>query len=114
MFAGIITDVGKARQSGALGGEAPVLVRMQALDPRADVPGAGAGDDRGTCAMLSPDLTSSAVWRRQARSPCANMGLVPLTLFAPGHSRIILLTNSARFKVVGLAPMARPSPARTN
>ncbi len=102
---------------GDLAGEDPVLVRMHALDPMLDVVGLGApgraaefgdamrliaAEGRGALVLLR-DTTMTLV-TEDAVSPqtLRQYGLGAQILSSLGLSRLILLTNSAQPKVVGL------------
>ena len=102
---------------GDVSGEDPVLVRMHALDPKLDVLGLGpegrtrefgeamkrvAAEGRGVLVLLRD--TTMKMHSEDAASPrtLRQYGLGAQILSSLGLSRLILLTNSAKPKVVGL------------
>ena len=102
---------------GDLDGDAPVLVRMHALDPMLDVVGLGASgrarefsqamkiiaaEGRGVLVLLRD--TTMKLHADDAASPrtLRQYGLGAQILSSLGLSRLVLLTNSARPRVVGL------------
>ncbi|MHA6325394.1 3,4-dihydroxy-2-butanone-4-phosphate synthase [Roseivivax sp. CAU 1753] len=102
---------------GDISGEAPVLVRMHALDPMLDVVGAGpakradefrdamrtvAEEGRGAVVLLRD--TSMKIGNAAEVSPSTlrQYGLGAQILSSLGLSKLVLLTNSPTPKVVGL------------
>ena len=102
---------------GDISGEAPVLVRMHALDPLLDVVGLGAPgrstefgqamkviaeEGRGVLVLLRD--TTMKLHAEDIATPrtLRQYGLGAQILSSLGLSRLILLTNSARPRVVGL------------
>lgn len=102
---------------GDISGEAPVLVRMHGLDPMLDVVGLGgtgraaefgqamnliAKEGRGVLVLLRD--TTMKLQTEDAASPqtLRQYGLGAQILSSLGLSKLILLTNSAKPKVVGL------------
>jgi len=102
---------------GDVGGDAPTLVRMHALDPKLDVLGLGprgrsqefgramdiiATEGRGVLVLLRD--TTMKMQTDEAAGPrtLRQYGLGAQILSSLGLSRLILLTNSARPRVVGL------------
>jgi 3,4-dihydroxy 2-butanone 4-phosphate synthase / GTP cyclohydrolase II len=101
---------------GDLAGPEPVLVRMHALDPLLDVVGAGpkgrAGEFGAAMRMIADKGRGALVLLRDTHMKIAGGELSPQTLrkyglgaqilSSLGLSRIILLTNSPKPKVIGL------------
>jgi 3,4-dihydroxy 2-butanone 4-phosphate synthase/GTP cyclohydrolase II len=102
---------------GDLTGDAPVLTRMHALDPMLDVVGLGgpgrasefgqamrviAAEGRGVLVLLRD--TTMKLQAEDAASPqtLRQYGLGAQILSSLGLSKLVLLTNSAKPKVVGL------------
>lgn len=102
---------------GDLSADGPVLVRMHALDPLLDVLGLGAagrasefsramqviaGEGRGVLVLLRD--TTMKLHPEDAASPrtLRQYGLGAQILSSLGLSRLVLLTNSAKPRVVGL------------
>ncbi|MEM1363824.1 MAG: 3,4-dihydroxy-2-butanone-4-phosphate synthase [Pseudomonadota bacterium] len=101
---------------GDLSGEAPVLVRMHALDPMLDIVGTGgpsrttefgkameliAAEGRGALVLLR-DTTLKLLGEDVSPHTLRRYGLGAQILSSLGLSRLILLTNSPKPKVVGL------------
>ncbi|MCT4683604.1 MAG: 3,4-dihydroxy-2-butanone-4-phosphate synthase [Roseicyclus sp.] len=102
---------------GDIGGDAPVLVRMHAMDPLLDVVGAGpkgragefgdamrliAEEGRGVLVLLRDLTMKLAAGDEVSPQTLRQYGLGAQILSSLGISDMILLTNSPRPKVVGL------------
>ncbi|EBA09212.1 3,4-dihydroxy-2-butanone-4-phosphate synthase [Sagittula stellata] len=102
---------------GDLSDDAPVLVRMHALDPMLDVVGAGlkgradefrtamnavAEEGRGVVVLLRDTSTKLDVGEEVSPKTLRQYGLGAQILSSLGLSKLILLTNSPKPKVVGL------------
>ncbi|MBF9060667.1 3,4-dihydroxy-2-butanone-4-phosphate synthase [Rhodobacterales bacterium HKCCSP123] len=102
---------------GDISGDAPVLVRMHAMDPLLDVVGAGpkgragefgdamrliAGEGRGVLVLLRDLTMKLAVGDEVSPQTLRQYGLGAQILSSLGISDMILLTNSPKPKVVGL------------
>jgi 3,4-dihydroxy 2-butanone 4-phosphate synthase/GTP cyclohydrolase II len=102
---------------GDIGGDEPVLVRMHALDPLLDVVGTGpkgrahefgaamemiAAEGRGALVLLRDLHMKLASGAETSPQTLRQYGLGAQILSSLGLSRITLLTNSPRPKVVGL------------
>ncbi len=103
--------------TGDLSGDDPVLVRMHALDPLLDVVGTGgpgraaefgaamrliAAEGRGALVLLRDLHMKLATSDEVSPQTLRQYGLGAQILSSLGLSRIVLLTNSPRPKVVGL------------
>jgi 3,4-dihydroxy 2-butanone 4-phosphate synthase/GTP cyclohydrolase II len=102
---------------GDITGDDPVLVRMHALDPLLDVVGTGpkgraqefgaamrmiAGEGRGALVLLRDLHMKLATGTETSPQTLRQYGLGAQILSSLGLSRIVLLTNSPRPRVVGL------------
>jgi 3,4-dihydroxy 2-butanone 4-phosphate synthase/GTP cyclohydrolase II len=102
---------------GDIGGEDPVLVRMHTLDPLLDVVGTGqagrarefgaamemiAAEGRGALVLLRDLHMKLAVGSETSPQTLRQYGVGAQILSSLGLSRIVLLTNSPRPRVVGL------------
>ncbi|MEL6169303.1 MAG: 3,4-dihydroxy-2-butanone-4-phosphate synthase [Pseudomonadota bacterium] len=102
---------------GDISGEEPVLVRMHALDPMLDIAGLGprgrskefgdamdliAAEGRGVVVLLRDTTMKLAVGDEVSPQTLRRYGLGAQILSSLGLSRLTLLTNSPRPKVVGL------------
>ena len=102
---------------GDIGGDAPVLVRMHALDPLLDIIGSGpkgrahefqaamrliAEEGRGVVVLLRDLHMKLAVGPEASPQTLRQYGLGAQILSSLGLSRIVLLTNSPKPRVVGL------------
>jgi 3,4-dihydroxy 2-butanone 4-phosphate synthase / GTP cyclohydrolase II len=102
---------------GDISGDDPVLVRMHALDPMLDVVGTGpkgrarefgaameliAAEGRGALVLLRDLHMKLASGAEASPQTLRQYGLGAQILSSLGLSRIVLLTNSPRPKVVGL------------
>ncbi len=102
---------------GDIAGDAPVLVRMHALDPLLDVVGTGgpgragefgdamravAAEGRGVLVLLRDLHMKLAAEGEASPQTLRQYGLGAQILSSLGLSRILLLTNSPQPKVVGL------------
>ena len=102
---------------GDLPGDAPVLVRMHAMDPMLDVVGTGprgrahefqhameavAAEGRGVVVLLRDTSMKMDVTDEVSPKTLRQYGLGAQILSSLGLSQIILLTNSPRPKIVGL------------
>ncbi|MBO6854517.1 MAG: 3,4-dihydroxy-2-butanone-4-phosphate synthase [Marivivens sp.] len=102
---------------GDLGGDAPVLVRMHALDPMLDIVGTGpkgragefnaamravAEEGRGVVVLLRDTSMKLDVHDEVSPKTLRQYGLGAQILSSLGLSDIVLLTNSPKPKIVGL------------
>lgn len=102
---------------GDISGDAPVLVRMHAMDPLLDIVGTGpkgraaefgaameviAAEGRGALVLLRDVHMKLAATEEASPQTLRQYGLGAQILSSLGLSRIVLLTNSPKPKVVGL------------